>query len=538
LSSKRLISTVNFRFARHPSATEESLQMEPSCYDRSSVGATMRKLILFLFFLALSTTIVSAQQFDLVLEGGRVMDPETGLDAVRNIGILDGKIVRVSSDALSGRRVIRASGLVVAPGFIDLHQHGQEMESQRVKALDGVTTALELEVGAPDVAQFLKAKGGRSLIHYGTSASHAAARALVFGTRIPEAEILPKSGPATDQPATPEQLSRIEDRLRDELDAGGLSIGMGIQYTPGASRWEIIDIFRLAAERRAPVYTHVRSSSPVDPGSSIESLSEVIGASAITGAPLHIVHINSSCLRDAPECLSMVEGARARGLDVTTEAYPYIAGMTFINSALFNPGWQEKEGGITYNDLVLPGTSEHLTKERFDELHNSSTPTTVLIFSNTQEVLDKVIRHPLVMIASDGLPNHPRNAGTYSRVLAQYVREKGTLTLMDALRKMSLMPAQMLDRSTPAALRKGRLQEGADADIVVFDAATITDRATFAKPMEASVGVRYLVVGGIVVVDEGKIVPDVFPGRALRGPGGAQLHITGRGLSTPAPGIP
>lgn len=498
----------------------------------------MRKLILFLFFLALSTTILSAQQFDLVLEGGRVMDPETGLDAVRNIGILDGKIVRVSSDVLSGRRVIRASGLVVAPGFIDLHQHGQEMESQRVKALDGVTTALELEVGAPDVAQFLKAKEGRSLIHYGTSASHAAARALVFGTPIPGSEILPKSGPATDQPATPEQLSRIEDRLRDELDAGGLSIGMGIQYTPGASRWEIIDVFRLAAERRVPVYTHVRSSSRVDPGSSIESLSEVIGASAITGAPLHIVHINSSCLRDAPECLSMVEGARARGLDVTTEAYPYIAGMTFINSALFNPGWQEKEGGISYNDLVLPSTGEHLTKERFDELHNSSTPTTVLIFSNTQEVLDKVIRHPLVMIASDGLPNHPRNAGTYSRVLAQYVREKGTLTLMDALRKMSLMPAQMLGRSTPAALRKGRLQEGADADIVVFDAATITDRATFAKPMEASAGVRYLVVGGIVVVDEGKIVPDVFPGRALRGPGGAQLHITGRGLSAPAPGIP
>jgi N-acyl-D-aspartate/D-glutamate deacylase len=498
----------------------------------------MRKLILFLFFLALSTTIVSAQQFDLVLEGGRVMDPETGLDAVRNVGILDGKIVRVSSAALSGRRVIRASGLVVAPGFIDLHQHGQEMESQRVKALDGVTTALELEIGAPDVAQFLKAKEGRSLIHYGTSASHAAARGLVFGTPIPAGEILPKSGPATDQPATPEQLSRIEDRLRYELDAGGLSIGMGIQYTPGATHWEIIDTFRLAAERRVPVYTHVRSSSRVDPGSSIESLSEVIGASAITGAPLHIVHINSSCLRDAPECLSMVEGARARGLDVTTEAYPYIAGMTFINSALFNPGWQEKEGGISYNDLVLPSTGEHLTKERFDELHNSSTPTTVLIFSNTQEVLDEVIRHPLVMIASDGLPAHPRNAGTYSRVLAQYVREKGTLTLMDALRKMSLMPAQMLGRSTPAALRKGRLQEGADADVVVFDAATITDRATFAKPMEPGAGVRYLVVGGIMVVDQGKIVPDVFPGRALRGPGGAQLHITARGLSTPAPAIP
>jgi N-acyl-D-aspartate/D-glutamate deacylase len=479
----------------------------------------MRNLIFSLLFLALSTTIASAPQYDLVLEGGRVMDPETGMDAVRNVGIRDGKIARISSEALSGRRVVHASGLVVAPGFIDLHQHGQEMESQRVKALDGVTTALELEIGAPDVAQFLKAKEGRSLIHYGTAASHVAARSLVFGTPIPAAEILPKTGPATDQPATPQQITQIEDRLRSELDAGGLAIGMGIQYTPGATRLEVIDMFRLAAERRVPVYTHVRSSSRVDPGSSIESVSEVIGASAITGASLHIVHINSSCLRDALECLAMVEGARARGLDVTTEAYPYIAGMTMINSALFNPGWQEKEGGITYGDLVLPNTGEHLTRERFDELHNSTTPHTVLVFANSQEMIDKVIPHPLIMIASDGFQGHPRNAGTYSRVLAQYVREKGTLTLMDALRKMSLMPAEVLERSTPTARQKGRLQEGADADIVVFDAATISDHSTFAKPMEPSVGVHYLVVGGTVVVDEGKIVPDVFPGRALLGPG-------------------
>src|SRR5579862_2720391 len=477
----------------------------------------MRKLILFLL-LALLPPAVCAQQYDLVLEGGRVIDPETGLDGVRNVGIRDGKIVRLSSETLSGRRLIHAAGLVVAPGFIDLHQHGQDIESQRVKALDGVTTALEMEIGAPDVTQFLKAKEGRSLLHYGTAASHVAARALVFGAPLPPGQILPKSGPATEQPATTEQILRIEQRLRSELDAGGLAIGMGIQYTPGATKLEVIDMFRLAAERRLPVYTHVRSSGRADPGSSIESISEVIAASAITGAPLHIVHINSSCLRDALECLSMIEGARARGLDVTTEAYPYIAGMTFINSAVFNPGWQERQG-ISYGDLVLPNTGEHLTRERFDELHNSSAPQTVLIFSNSQEVLDKVIPQPLVMIASDGLPGHPRNAGTYSRVLAEYVREKGTITLMDAVRKMSLMPAEMLERSTPVARRKGRLQEGADADIVVFDATTISDRATFEKPMEPSVGVHYLLVGGTIVVDEGKIVPDVFPGRALLGPG-------------------
>jgi N-acyl-D-aspartate/D-glutamate deacylase len=487
----------------------------------------MRKLILFFCLLVFSANVLTAQQFDLVIEGGRVIDPETGLDGVRNVGIRDGKIVRVSAEALSGRRVVHAGGLVVAPGFIDLHQHGQDMASQRVKALDGVTTALELEIGAPDVAQFLKSKEGHSLIHYGTSASHVAARARVFGAPLPAEvigpqsgtpEILPKSGPATDQPATPEQIEAMRERLRAELDAGGLAVGMGIQYTPGATRLEVIDMFRLAAERSLPVYTHVRSSGGVEPGSSIESISEVIGAAAVTGAALHIVHINSSCLRDSLECLSMVEGARARGLDVTTEAYPYIAGMTAVNSALFNPGWREKLG-IDYGDLVLPDTGEHLTKQRFDELHNSNATRWVLVFANTQEIVDKVIPHPLVMIASDGAEGHPRNAGTYSRVLAQYVRGKGTVTLMDAMRKMSLMPAEMLERSTAAARQKGRLQESCDADVVVFDASTISDRSTFEKPMEPSVGVRYLVVGGTLVVDEGKIVPDVFPGRVILGPG-------------------
>jgi N-acyl-D-aspartate/D-glutamate deacylase len=487
----------------------------------------MRKLIFFLWILGCLTTIAVGQQYDLVIEGGRVIDPETGLDGVRNVGVRDGKIVRVTSEALSGRRVVHAGGLVVAPGFIDLHQHGQEMASQRVKALDGVTTALELEIGAPDVAQFLKSKEGHSLIHYGTSASHVAARAAVFGAPLPAEvigphegipEILPKSGPATDLPATPEQIEAMQERLRAELDAGALAIGMGIQYTPGATRLEVIDMFRLAAERGLPVYTHMRSAGRVEPGSAIEAVSEVIGAAAITGAALHIVHINSTCARDGMECLAMVEGARTRGLDVTTEAYPYIPGMTSINSALFNPGWREKFG-ISYSDLVLPETGEHLTKERFEELHNSSTSHSVLVYSNTQEMVDKVIPHPLVMIASDGAEGHPRNAGTYSRVLAQYVRGKGTVTLMDAIRKMSLMPAEMLERSTPSGRLKGRLQEGCDADIVVFDAATISDRSTFEKPMEPSVGVRYLVVGGIMVVDEGKIVPDVFPGRAILGPG-------------------
>ena len=485
-------------------------------------GPTMRTLIIILSVVLLSS-VLSAQQYDLVIAHGRVLDPETGLDGVRNVAIKNGKIVRISTRALAGKRTIDASGIVVAPGFIDLHQHGQDLESQRVKAFDGVTTALEMEIGAPDVAEFLKMKQGHSLINYGSTASHVAARALVFGSPLsPESlepktgipDILPKSGPATNDHATGQQIEQIQDRLVHEFHAGALGVGMGIQYTPGATRLEVIDMFRLAAQYKLPVYTHLRSFGQTEPGSAIESVEEVIGAAAISGASLHIVHINSTCTTSSLECLSMIKGARERDLDVTTEGYPYIAGMTVLNSAQFNPGWREKLG-IDYDKLVLLSTGEHLTKERFEELHNSSTPQSVLVFANTQEIVDAVITNPLVMIASDGAPGHPRNAGTYSRVLAQYVREKKTLTLMEALRKMTLMPAQMLERSTPEARHKGRLQEGADADVVIFDPLTIQDRATFAKPMEPSVGVRYLLVGGTVLIDQGQLVPGIYPGRAI-----------------------
>ena len=485
----------------------------------------MRKF--FVVVLLLSAASLFAQQYDLVIEGGRVLDPETGLDAIRNVGIAGGKIERISNEKLSGKRAINATNLVVAPGFIDLHQHGQDLESQRVKAMDGVTMALEMEIGAPDVATFLKAKDGHSLINYGTTASHVSARALAFGTSIPSGGILPIAGNATNDPATPEQTRRILDRLQSELDAGALGIGMGIQYTPGATRSEVVQVFRLAAERRVPVFTHMRGPGVIEPG--IESVSEVVAAAAITGASLHIVHINSSCLKDAPECLAMVAGARARGLDVTTEAYPYIAGMTYINSALFNPGWREKLR-IDYGDLQLPDTGERLTKERFDELHNSSEPRLVLMFVNKQEIVDAIMPNPLVMVASDGDKGHPRNAGTFSRVLAHYVRGNGSVTLMDAIRKMSLMPAQRLEKATPAAHAKGRVQEGSDADIVVFDPKTVSDRSTYQHPMEPSVGVKYLLVGGTVAVDDGKIVPNVYPGKALLGPG-KEVSVGGRASS-------
>ena len=462
-----------------------------------------------LLTLVLGGTACAQDHYDVVIRGGRILDPETSQDAVRDVGIRGGQIVAISERPLAGSRVIDATGLTVAPGFIDLHQHDQTAAAYRLKAMDGVTTALELEIGSPDVRKFLDQRRNAALINYGTSASQPWARAAVLGQPVVEGAIVPPSGPATNGPANPEQVQRIEQRLREELNAGGLGVGIGIQYTPGASRLEIIEMFRVAAERGRPVFVHIR-------GDRLESVEEVIAAAAVTGAPLHIVHINSSCLREAPECLRLVAGARARGLDVTTEAYPYIAGMTQINSARFNPGWRDKDG-IDYSDLMIPSTGERLTKERFEQMRASQQPQSIIIVDNTQAMVDQVIANPLTMIASDGLPGHPRNAGTFGRVFAQYVRERQSLTLMDAVRKMSYMPALRLERSTFEARKKGRLQAGADADLVILDPTAFRDQSTFEKPFEPSIGVRFLLVNGTLVIDGGAIVPGVTPGRAIVG---------------------
>ena len=476
--------------------------------------------VTFLVCCCVASCARAPESFDVVVKSGRVIDPETNLDGVRDVGIRGDTIVRISDEPLAGPRTIDATGLIVAPGFIDLHEHGQNLDAYRLMALDGVTAAFELEVGVPDIRRFVDARRGRSPVHFGATASYLAGRAQAWDMPLPvsifgpEAGIIPPSSAATNEPASPERLERILAALRTQIEAGALGVGVGLEYAPGATRREVIKVFELAATLGTPVFIHARASGRIEPGSSIESLVEVIGAAAISGAAVHIVHINSTCARDAPQCLSMIAGARARGLDVTTEAYPYTAGMTLINSALFNPGWRERRG-LEFSDLELPDSGERLTRERFEALHAAPEPRLVLIHTNPDDVVDATIAAPTVAVASDGLKDHPRGAGTHARVLARYVRDQKTLSLTDAIRKMALLPAQRLEKSTSEAKRLGRLQEGSQADIVVFDAQTIQDRATFRSPTEASVGVRHLLVAGTPVVDDGRLVEGAAPGRPM-----------------------
>lgn len=453
-----------------------------------------------------------AQSLDVVIAGGRVIDPESGLDAVRNVGIVDGKIESVSAAPLSGETVIDAQGLVVAPGFIDLHVHGLDDENFRLKAMDGVTTALELEVGVGDVDDWYAERNGRSLINYGASAGHIAARNRIFND---PSDFLP-SGDGADSVADQPRIEAMQAMLREGLDAGALGVGMGIQYTPGATRWEILEMFRVAAEYNVPVFVHIRAFGTQEPGSSVESVLEVIGASAATGAPVHIVHINSMSLESTPQTLQLIREARSRGIDVSTEAYPYSAGMTSIESALMDQ--YEGASDELYATLQWVATGERLTSETFRRYRQQGGP--VILHLNTAEMEALAITHPIVAIASDGSisqgAGHPRQAGTFSRVLSHYVRETGQMTLFEAIRKMTLMPARRLEAFAPLFADKGRIREGADADIVVFNADTVHDNATYEDPALPSEGFRWVFVNGVPVVADGVLRTDRLPGRPAR----------------------
>lgn len=454
---------------------------------------------------------------DLVIKGGRVLDPETGLDGVRDVAIDGGLITAVTDGQEKGHRVIDARGLVVAPGFIDLHAHGQDAENYALRAADGVTTALELEVGTADVDRFYADRDGKALINYGASVGHIPVRMAVMGD--PPAWLPAGDARAAIVAATDEEIAAIRARLKAGLDRGALAVGMGIQYTQAASRHEIVEVFREAAAGGASVHVHMRYNGTREPLSSTTALQEVLADAALTGAALHVVHLHSTSVAFTERHLQMIDEARAHKVDVTTECYPYTAGMTDIASGVFDDGWRENLG-IDYKDLLWAATGERLTAETFAE--RRKTGGNVAIFSIPEAAVRAAVAHPLVMIASDAVmangKGHPRSAGSNARVLGVYVREQKALSLMAAVAKLSLLPARRLEQRAPAFRQKGRLRAGADADITLFDPATVIDKATWAAPTLPPAGIPYVIVGGEVVVSKGRVVPNVHPGQGLRAP--------------------
>ena len=455
---------------------------------------------------ALSVVLLRAQTYDVVIVNGRVLDPESNLDAVRSVGITGRTIAAISTERLTGRTTLDATGAIVAPGFIDLHAHGQAAEVYKLRASDGVTTALELEVGTADIDAWYRQREGGQAINFGVSIGHIPVRMAVL--RDPGA-FLPTGAGAHQAPSTSE-TAEIVRRLEQGLDRGAVSIGAGFVYTPAASRDELLAVFGVAGRRRVPVHVHTRRGLP--------GVEEAIALASETKAPLHIVHVNSTSVGATREVLVVIERARHQGMDVTTEAYPYTAGMTEIQSANL-----DEYVGAPAERLALlewPSTGERLTRESFEKYRKIGGP--VVLHTNTEEMVKAAVTSPLTMIASDAYwengIGHPRTTGTYSKVLGRFVREQQALTLMDAIRKMTLMPAQRLEARVPAMKMKGRLSPGADADIAIVDAATVIDRSTYREPALAPIGIRHVLVNGVAVVANGQAVDGITPGQPVRAP--------------------
>jgi N-acyl-D-aspartate/D-glutamate deacylase len=501
----------------------------------------------------------------ILLQGGRVVDPGTNFDGNADLLIEDGRIaaLRPAAPAPAADRaepacsdeagtyqadtIVDARGLIIGPGFVDLHSHVHSIAGQRLQACDGVTTALDLEAGLmPITRAFADASDAGRPLNYGFAASWGGARQQVLTGQAPDASLAGAlavlGNPDWQRDSTPGELDAWLDLLRTELGAGALGIGVLQGYAPRTNPVEFLAVARLAAEAGVPVFTHVRELVEVDPSTPIDGSTELVRAAAETGAHMHHCHVNSTSRRHVDRVLQLFDRARREGSPVTVEAYPYGAGSTAIGAAFLEPDvlatW-----GLTPRSVVLLGSGERVSDAaRLVELRRGDPGAPCIIeFLDERDPADvalllRALQHPDSMVASDAMPvywddgahdtrdwplppggrTHPRTAGTFSRAIRLMVRERGAWSWTEAFRRCAYLPARVLDTAAPAARRKGHLGIGADADVVVLDPGSVADRATYTDPTRPSAGVQHLLVGGEFVIRDGQLLAAAYPGQAVR----------------------
>lgn len=484
----------------------------------------VRILIAAIFAAAAITNGAAAKEYEIAINNGRVIDPETGLDDIRHVGIEDGAIAKISKRPLVGAQMIDAQGLVVSPGFIDRNTYVLGPELFRLRAADGVTTTFNFEEGANDVPAAYAALEDAALINFGFSSSWGGARLATLSKTAPTmnkgiaelGDIGPDEMAAiAKSPVSEEQLAEVLAIVEQGLKDGAPAVGMGVEYMPGATMTEVMEVFKLAATYNRSVQIHLRDW---DRTSDYAYIYEPIAGALLSGAAIHISHLNSSAADYVERNLEQLDIAQRANVAVTTECYPYTAGMNDIRAEMWADwrDWPEER----FHNYQWAETGERLTKDNFAEYREKGG--LVIIHWMKEEWIDACVAHPETQIASDGGwdPNggHPRDAATNTRVLGHYVRDKGLLSLHAAIRKMTYLPAKSLEATAPQMARKGRIQKGMDADIVIFNAGTVRDRATYSEPKLAPEGIDYVIVNGVVVKTPDGFIDGVAPGKPIRLP--------------------
>jgi N-acyl-D-glutamate deacylase len=515
-----------------------------------------RSFLILIMGLSVSVSSLFANEYDLVILNGRVMDPESGLDEVRNVGIKAGKITAVTKKAIKGKKSIDASGHVVAPGFIDTHSHNVSSPfGQRLALRDGLTTAMDIEAGVYPVDLWYEHWEGKAQTNFGATVSVMNLREILFNPDYKPRDpaifgaaicglMDPQASHATmkwsTEIATDEQIEKMKSMLDEGLKQGALGVG----HTPGYEEFGITTREGILAQQMAGKYgrlvgMHGRFSSQQPPTSGLLGTAEQLAAVAAYGGGLIVQHMTAQCLALSADCQALLDAAYANGHQTIAEVYAYTYGATIVGADYLHPDNYQKNMGRTYSDIIETATGKPLTKERYEELVKTAPSTSVTFANATKKDLYTALAHPTSTIASDSFPyvmkadgspatewdtsfdavnGHPRGAGTFSRIL-QLVREENLMPLMLAISKMSYMPAKFLqDNGVPQMAHKGRIQVGADADITIFDPANVKANSTPQNGGLPAAGIPYVVVNGTVVVKDSKVLKGVFPGKPIRLP--------------------
>ena len=520
---------------------------------------------LLTLLLALGTSHAYSQNsYDIIISNGRVIDGSGNPWYEADVAINGERIVRIgdlSSD--TGSQVIDANGLIVAPGFIDPHTHALrgilDVPNAESALLQGVTTLTEGNDGTspfPVDEHYQTILDKQISPNWGIFVGHGTIRSQIIG--------------AEDRDPTRDELEQMKDMVQQAMQHGGLGLSTGLFYVPGsfASTEEVIELSKVAAKHGGIYISHMREEA----AQLIDSVNETIRIGEESGIPVQMTHhkvIGVENWGSSVESLRLVDQARERGIDITIDQYPYTASQTGINALI--PQWAQEGGRVRMleriespetraaikNEVVLKilydrgggdpknifisrntwdpsmtgknlaeltveagmnPTPENASEVVFEILKGGGA-TAVYHAINTDDV-DRIMQHPVTAIGSDGPVGifgegtpHPRQYGTFARVLGHYVRERAVLTLEDAVRKMSSQTARRL-----GIHNRGLLTEGYYADIAIFDADEIIDKATFEEPHQYAIGIKFVLVNGQVVVEQGRHTGR-RPGKIIYGPG-------------------